>query len=117
YLRLEVAKVLGTYSAASIDPGKGFQAMGMDSLLSLQLRNRLQTGLACGLPATLTMNYPCVSALADHLERTLELVPAAGAAPPPGPEPAARVSLDDVRNLSEREAEALLIERLNRMEQ
>src|SRR5262249_57837365 len=58
YLRLEVAKVLGTYSAASIDPGKGFQAMGMDSLLSLQLRNRLQTGLASGLPATPTRAYP-----------------------------------------------------------
>jgi myxalamid-type polyketide synthase MxaE and MxaD len=115
YVRLEVAKVLGTYSAASIDPAKGFWAMGMDSLLSLQLRNQLQSGLRCALPATLTMNYPNVNALVDYLGETLELFAASPEAAVS--EPRSRISLTDVHKLSESEAEALLIERLNRMEQ
>jgi NAD(P)-dependent dehydrogenase (short-subunit alcohol dehydrogenase family) len=113
YVRLQVAKVLGTYSAASVDPGKGFWSMGMDSLLSLQLRNRLQSELNCRLPATLTMNYPNVNALVEHLGRTLDLFSSAPAAARPTSAPLRRV---DVDRLSEDEAEALLIERLNRME-
>jgi myxalamid-type polyketide synthase MxaB len=87
--------------------------MGMDSLLSLQLRNRLQSELNCPLPATLTMNYPNVNALVEHLGKTLDLFSGASPAARPA-EPAVRRV--DVDRLSEDEAEALLIERLNRME-
>jgi hypothetical protein len=40
----------------------------MDSLQANELRNRLQAGLDCALPPTLTFKFPTVEALAGHLE-------------------------------------------------
>nr|AXN93586.1 PuwB [Cylindrospermum alatosporum CCALA 994] len=67
YLCTQVAKVLGLNSSTSIDIQQGFFDLGMDSLTSVELRNRLQTSLGCSLPSTLTFKYPTVAALVDYL--------------------------------------------------
>ncbi len=41
--------------------------MGLTSLLSLELRNRLERALGRALPATLAWNYPTIAALSKHL--------------------------------------------------
>ena len=66
YIRQEVAQILGLDSADLIDQHSFFR-LGMDSLTSLELRNRLQSRLGCRLPATLIFKYPTVAALADQL--------------------------------------------------
>jgi hypothetical protein len=43
--------------------------MGMDSLTSVELRNRLQSTLSCTLASTLAFKYPTIEALVDHLAR------------------------------------------------
>jgi hypothetical protein len=43
----------------------------MDSLMALELRNRLQTGLKRSLPSMLTFDYPNIAALTDFLLRDL----------------------------------------------
>ncbi|MEA5581854.1 SDR family NAD(P)-dependent oxidoreductase [Nodularia harveyana UHCC-0300] len=63
----QVATVLGVSSTTSIDIEQGFFDLGMDSLTSVELKNRLQTSVGCSLPATLTFKYPTVAALVDYL--------------------------------------------------
>ena len=65
FLSASVARVLG--HSQSVDPGVGFFDLGIDSLTSLALRNRLQTALGCSLPGSLTFTYPNVEKLAAHL--------------------------------------------------
>ena len=45
----------------------GLPDIGMDSLMAVELRNRLEASLKCALPATLAFEYPTIEALADHL--------------------------------------------------
>ena len=42
--------------------------MGMDSLMSVELRRRLEVGTGLKLPTTVTFNYPNVNALAGFLD-------------------------------------------------
>jgi acyl transferase domain-containing protein/acyl carrier protein len=63
----EVAAVLGLSPAAVSDPKKGLQDLGLDSLLALELRERLQRAAGAALPSTLVFDYPTVEALTVHL--------------------------------------------------
>jgi phthiocerol/phenolphthiocerol synthesis type-I polyketide synthase B len=54
-------------AAAEVDAAKEFGAMGLTSLLAMELRNRLERALGVPLAATLAWNYPTVTALAAHL--------------------------------------------------
>lgn len=78
YLKNEVAQVLG--AATPPEASRGFFDMGMDSLMALQLSNRLQVTLAIKLPATLIFEYPSVAALTNHLLNNLLAI-----APSPAP--------------------------------
>ena len=92
--------------------------LGLDSLMAVQLRNRLAAdlGLKTRLPATLVFDHPTCAAIGAFLARQLEagtppsLGPTSG---PSAPAPAAPSSVDD---LSEAEAEALLLARLDAIE-
>nr|CAD19085.1 StiA protein [Stigmatella aurantiaca Sg a15] len=66
FLREEAAQVL-RLPPARIDLSRSLQTLGMDSLLSLELRNRLEANLELTLPATVLWNYPTLSALAPFL--------------------------------------------------
>jgi acyl transferase domain-containing protein/NAD(P)-dependent dehydrogenase (short-subunit alcohol dehydrogenase family)/SAM-dependent methyltransferase/acyl carrier protein len=72
YLQQEVVSALRL--GALPDPATGFSELGMDSLMAVELRNRLQReldGLA-DLPATLLFKYPNAAALAGYLADLLE---------------------------------------------
>lgn len=60
-----VAQVLG--HKGQIDPKIGFFDLGVDSLTSLALRNRLQREFQCNLSGSLTFSYPSVEKLCDYL--------------------------------------------------
>ena len=63
----QVAEVLGLKSSQQVDLKQGFFDLGMDSLMAVELRNRLQKSLECDLPSTLTFKYPDLAALIDYL--------------------------------------------------
>jgi acyl carrier protein len=60
-------EVLAIPPGDGVDRRQGFFAMGLDSLTSVELRNRLQRSLGRALPATVTFDHPNVEALAAHL--------------------------------------------------
>ncbi|MEU9117968.1 type I polyketide synthase [Streptomyces sp. NPDC048483] len=66
-IRAETAAVLGHVAADEVDVRRGFLEMGMDSLGSVQLRNRLRELVDVQLPATVTFDYPTPTKLAGYL--------------------------------------------------
>ena len=61
-----------------IDPTAPLRSLGIDSIMSLELRNRLEASLGIRLSATLVFAYPTPAALTEHLLERLDL---AGAQP------------------------------------
>lgn len=67
HLQSQLNKVLGVNPSQPIDLHKGFFDLGMDSLMAVELKNRLQTSLKCSLPSTLLFKYPTIEALTNYL--------------------------------------------------
>lgn len=85
-VRRDVAVVLGYASDDGIPVDRGFFELGLDSLMSVELKRRLETAVERSLPSTLTFNYSNVAALAGFLEDTLF-----AAIPPMSPTPTVAV--------------------------
>ena len=65
-IRGEVSRVL-RLAEGKLDDNAPLTSLGMDSLMSLELRNRLEAALGIKMAATLLWTYPTVSALAPFL--------------------------------------------------
>jgi acyl transferase domain-containing protein len=65
FLQAELAIITGDDTLA--DPSAGFFDMGLDSLMAVEMKNRLGTNLDVTLPATVVFRFPNIAALTDHL--------------------------------------------------
>ena len=126
----EVARVLNVDVEELRDPYAGLMDLGLDSLMAVELRTALTERLqmARTLPATLVMDHPSMNAIAVFLERTLLEAPAAPAAAASSHTAAgasamataagaadavpALSSEQEIEALSEEEVEAMLLRRL-----
>jgi acyl carrier protein len=98
-----VAQILERPEPHTIPPDHGLFEMGMDSLMSVELKNRLERELGQPLPSTLTFNYPSVRALAGYVVSVVAPTVQTPNEPPDDPE------LDQ---MSEEELASLLSARL-----
>jgi len=114
HIRDQVAKVLGRSSSHSLEAHQGFFELGMDSLTSVELKNHLQASLGRSLPSTLIFDYPTLDALALYLASEMFSVE------PPEDSPVASeknhqqqtITSAELKQLSEEDAEALLLKEL-----
>lgn len=86
---------------------------GVDSLMAVDLRNRLTKGLGLSqpLPATLIFDYPTIETLARYLENRLFKADASTVRVAEKPDPMlARQA--EIESLSEEDVEALLLNKL-----
>jgi myxalamid-type polyketide synthase MxaE and MxaD len=70
-LRDTLAAVLGFGAPLELGPREKYFDLGMDSLLSVEFRNRLQQTFSIALPATLAFEYPTIETLAEHVDAQL----------------------------------------------
>ena len=121
--RLEerVRTVLSLAASEAIDPTRPLQEYGLDSLLSIELRNALSSDLEAKLPATLLFDYPTLVTLTNHLFiDVLEMRPNEDAAPPGQTAQQGSVKQDVVKavaELSEDEVERLFQGKMAGIEQ
>lgn len=66
YLRDAVAEVT-RIDPTEIRDDAGFFDLGMDSLMAVELRRRIEAGVGQQIPATLAMDYPRLSDVVDYL--------------------------------------------------
>lgn len=99
--------------AGRVDPQGPFLSYGMDSLMSLEIRHRIEASLNLRLSAAVLYTYPNTAALVDHLLAEMQLETA-------GPQilagEAAPAFADIVDELSENTAAAMLDEKLMGLE-
>ncbi|UQA61057.1 type I polyketide synthase [Polyangium aurulentum] len=113
-LERHVAEHLGRVlrlPADRIDARGTFQSYGIDSLMSLEVRNGLEASLGLRLSAALLFTYPTIAALAEHLLREMQLddSPAGHAGGELDGEDASHaLQVQKVKDLSDQEAAAML---------
>ena len=71
FVTAQALKVLGLDPSFSLEPHQGLRDVGLDSLMAVELRNRLQRGSGLSLPATLAFDCPTVEALTARLVEKL----------------------------------------------
>jgi len=96
--------------------------IGIDSLMAVELRNKLTTelGLPRALPATLIFDYPNVEAIAGYLAGVLRVerepaVDTSGHAQPDLDRDTNKANASDLERLSDEEVEKLLLNKLHAM--
>ena len=117
HLRDETARVLRR-DPAQLESRAPLSSLGLDSLMGLELRRRLSTSLAVPLPATMIYDHPTLDALATWVLGELRAVAAPGGEPADAPlvqGPGAARPPAELVNLSDDEAELLLLERLQQL--
>ncbi|WP_437803668.1 type I polyketide synthase [Sorangium sp. So ce693] len=104
----EVDRVLGMDPSQKAPPQRGFFDMGMDSLMAVELKNRLQRGVGRPLASMVVFSHPTIEALTEHLASLL-LGDSAPAPPLERAEAPLRAEMiDEVEQLSDHEMTALI---------
>ncbi len=114
YLRQRTVNVLGLDEDYPLDPKKPLSEMGLDSLMAIEMKNALDRGVGKKLPATMVFNYPTIEDLAGYLLTDVLKLAEAAEEVDTEQENEAELdkTIDEIENLSDEEAEAMLLQSL-----
>jgi hypothetical protein len=100
-----------------LDIHQGLFEMGMDSLMSVELKTRLEKSIGKPLPSTLTFNYPTIAELTEYITSAhFSIEKAEVATAPDVPDTAVTSTpVDEVDDLSEDELADLLLKKLQEL--
>ncbi|MFD7087910.1 type I polyketide synthase [Streptomyces sp. NPDC059896] len=93
FVRTEAAAAAGLPGLQSVGADKPLKELGLDSLMSVELKNRIARRTGSDMPSTLAFDYPTPKAIAEYLHRRLAFGEAAPEGPPEEPAAAARWAL------------------------
>ncbi|MFB9905679.1 acyltransferase domain-containing protein [Allokutzneria oryzae] len=96
---------------STVDRSTPFRSLGLESLMAVELRNRLEAGVGVRLSVALLFTYSTVTELAGYLLAEMDLEPA----PPQEDEWSALA--EDLDRMSDAEVEALLLESIRSVEE
>jgi malonyl CoA-acyl carrier protein transacylase len=114
HLQAEVAEILKLESSQLPQPHQGFFDMGMDSLMAIELKKRLEDSFGASLPATLAFESPTIEALSEYFAtEVLGWESAAEEEPAQSPQEGEQGASEP---LSEEEIEASIAEKLAKLE-
>lgn len=117
YLSDKVSRVLGLSDQHSIDIEKPLKEMGLDSLMAVEIKKAVDLAIGRNLSATVVFNYPTIADLSNYL---LSDVLQMTSEPEPKTEEDSEEPdelLADIADLSDEEAERLLLKKLSEDEE
>jgi len=105
YLQQRIAEVLGMAPPQLPAIDQGFADMGMDSLMTLDLKARLELDLGMPLSPAMVFNYPTIESLGAHLCDVLGFNDGGASPSPDAPNPVEEdlAALDEIRGSSDEE--------------
>ena len=107
------AQALGLSQGKAIDPQRSLHELGLDSLMSVELRNALAASLGRSLSATLLFDYPTVASLSHHLAKDVLQVEFTDRVTAEDRLAVNNEDLRELQKMSESEAESLLLAELD----
>lgn len=117
YIQEQLIEVLKLDPSERLNPQQGFFEMGIDSLMTIELKNQFEDDLECSLPSTLFFKYSTLGSLAEYLVSKLVQSDAVTVADVQPQEEHGTIELtnilDGVEQISETEAEELLLAKLD----
>jgi len=116
FIQSQAAAVL-RLPPARVDVQKPLRSLGLDSLMGIEFRNRLESSLDVSLSATLVWNYPTVSDMAPFLAEKMGIALDQAQAEAPAVEAEAQPPLSpDLEGLSDDDLAAMLDDELNALD-
>ncbi|MDZ7269345.1 MAG: type I polyketide synthase [candidate division KSB1 bacterium] len=113
HVREQVVKVLGLEGAPPPGLHQGLTDLGMDSLMAVELSNRLRASFGKSLPSTLAFEHPTIAALTQYLAtEVLAWETASEAAAPDAGNGGVPAVAESLANLSGEELEESLLKEL-----
>jgi len=114
FLKEQIIRVLAMDANSAIDETQPLQSMGLDSLMAIELKNSIDSGIGKNLPATMVFNYPTIEALAEHLFKDVLKLNGVEENQETIDKEAVQKeeSLSEIEEMSDEEAEAMLLKSL-----
>ncbi|MDP4174898.1 MAG: SDR family NAD(P)-dependent oxidoreductase, partial [Bacteroidota bacterium] len=67
FIRQQAQNVLGLSSIEEVEIERPMHDMGMDSLMAIEIKNRINNAIGKDLPATVIFNYPTIKSLSEYI--------------------------------------------------